>query len=49
MNCDREIEAEGKEGEKVILTVGELHSLLLADLSQGDLGELAGELLSWLQ
>ena len=34
MNWDQEIQIEGKEGDKVTLTIGELHSLLL-DLAYG--------------
>ena len=48
MNWDREIEVEGKKGDKVTLTLGELHSLLLADLQRGDLEEFTAELLAWL-
>ncbi len=48
MNWDQEIEVEGKEGSKVTLTVGELHSLLLADLRRDDLEEFMEELLVWL-
>ena len=42
MNWDQEIQIEGKEGDKVTLTLGELHSLLLADLQRDDLEEFSG-------
>ena len=48
MNWDQEIQIEGKEGDKVTLTIGELQNLLLADLQMDDLEEFTGELLAWL-
>jgi hypothetical protein len=48
MNWDQEIEVEGKKGDKVTLTIGEVHSVLLADLQMDDLEEFTGELLAWL-
>ena len=46
MNWDQEIQVEGKKGDKVILTIGELHILLLADLQRDHLEEFTGELLA---
>jgi hypothetical protein len=37
MNWDREIQVEGKKGDKATLTIGEFQSLLLADLQMDDL------------
>jgi hypothetical protein len=49
MDWDMEIQVEGKKGSQVIVTIEELHSLLLADLQRDNLEEFTGELLAWLQ
>ena len=48
MNWDQEIEVEGKEGSKVTLTAGDLHSLVLADFQRDDLEEFVEEFLVWV-
>lgn len=49
MNWDKEIEVEGNEGIKAVVTVGELQSVLIGELTKDDLEEFAGELIKWVE
>jgi len=49
MNWDREIEVEGKEGEKAAVTIGDIQSILMADLTKDEVEEFAGELIKWVE
>jgi hypothetical protein len=48
MNWDNGIEVSG-DGGKVVVTLGELHSLLTWELSKDELEEFAGELIKWVE
>ena len=48
MNWDNGIEVSG-DGGKVLVTLGELHSLLTWELTKDDLEEFAGELIKWVE
>jgi hypothetical protein len=49
MNWDQEIEIEAKNGIKGTVTVAEIQSLLMADLTREELEEFAGELIRWVE
>ena len=49
MNWDKEIEVEGNEGIKAALTVGELQSFLMMELTKDELEEFAAELIKWVE
>jgi hypothetical protein len=44
MNWDKEVEVEGNHGAKAVVTVGDLHSMLLGELTTDELEEFAEEL-----
>ncbi|MCJ7645704.1 hypothetical protein MUO65_02185 [bacterium] len=46
MNWDNGIEVSG-DGGKVLVTLGELHSILLENLTRDDLEEFAGEMIKF--
>lgn len=48
MNWDNGVEVSG-DGGKVLVTLGELHSLLMWELSKDELEEFAGELIKWVE
>jgi hypothetical protein len=48
MNWDNGIEVSG-DGGKVLVTLGELHSLLTWELTKDELEEFAGELIKWVE
>jgi len=49
MNWDRGIEVEGKEGKKTEVTIRDIHSLLMADLTKEELEEFAGDLIKFVE
>jgi hypothetical protein len=48
MNWDNEIELNS-DGGKVLVTLGETHSLLTWELSKDDIEEFAAELIKWAE
>jgi hypothetical protein len=49
MNWDQEIEIEIEKGVSTSLTIGEIESILMAELAKDDLEEFAGELIKWVE
>lgn len=49
MNWDKEIEVQGNEGVKAAVTVGELQSVLMMELTKEELEEFAGELIKYAE
>jgi hypothetical protein len=45
MNWDKEMEIEVGKGEVVSVTVGEIHSILMAELTMDELEDFATELM----
>ena len=49
MNWDKEIEFEGKQGEKAVATLGEIQGMLMEELTREEAEEFAGELIKWAE